>query len=534
MSNYQDIINDTKESLRLKKNELQAVKNLLLLADAQIDKYDILIRNIDDSALPLIREVNDSIEEVKAAYDARISAGCRNSLSWELEKSKKVKGILGLFEEYQLQTFTVKNNPDTTESIPFVGIKYYQSPSDRDYGANIIAEFVGDVSYGSTGIVVTSEGGVPSDAQIGDVITDDVDFPSIFSITNLPTIVSIGTTQVLGITTTLVGGISTGSTIFASFEDVGVSTSVNLGSIIERTGIVTASIVGFGTTTVETTFYDVTGIFTTGIVTATALFLSTSSTGYADNAPFTVYDLQTKPLIGLSTSANSGDVGAVFTIIRQEEVKRKKKDFTKSPHAPLRISVVKSSSIGAGHSASFDESGDPDEKVTWNPNKSYYDPVDEKIVNPEPNVGAGKVTYNVGNFSWPTLISCDQSGPYGSLVCTSSYASEGTSISVGGTDISASTGTTSTSPQNPSNSLCNQLDSAITEKVNLYNSIRSRNVPKIKGLIAASRTLRTQRYQKQTYAWSLLQAQDSIQNDIIDLEDGIDDLEKIDFSEFDV
>jgi hypothetical protein len=532
MSNYQDIINDTKESLRLKKEELKAVKNMLLLSDAQIDKYDILIRNIDKSALPFIKEVNDSIEEVKAAYDARIAAGCRNSLSWELEKSKKVKGILGLFEEYQLETFTVKNNPDTTESIPFVGIKYYQSPSDRDYGANIIAEFVGDVSYGSTGIVVTSEDGVPSDAQIGDVITDSVDSPSIFSISNLPNIVSIGTTQILGITTTLVGGISTGSTIFASFEDVGVTTSINLGSIIERTGIVTASIVGFGTTTVETTFYDVSGIFTTGIVTATALFLSTSSAGYADNAPFTVYDLQTKPLIGLSTSANSGNVGSVFTIIRQEEVERKKKDFTKSPHAPLRISVVESSSIGAGHSASFDESGDSNEKVTWNPNKSYYDPVDEKIVKPEPNVGAGKVTYNVGNFAWPTLISCTQIGP--NLVCTSSYAPEGTSISVGGTDISASTGTTPTSPQNPSNSLCNQLDSAITEKVNLYNSIRSKNVPKIKGLVAASKTLRQQRYQKQIYAWSLLQAQDSIQNDIIDLEDGLDDLEKIDFSEFDV
>lgn len=530
MSNYQDIINDTKESLKLKKDELQAVKNLLLLADAQIDKYDILIRNIDNSALPLIKEVNDSIKDVKSAYDARISAGCRSSLSWQLEKSTT---IFNIFQDFTLNKFTVKTNPDTTESIPFVGIKYYQSPSDRDYGSNIIAEFVGDVSYGSTGIVVTSEGGVPSDARIGDIITDDVDSPSIFSVTNLPSIVSIGTTQILGITTTLVGGISTGSTIFASYEDVGVSTSVNVGSIIERVGIVTASVVGFGTTTVETTFYDVSGIFTTGIVTTTALFLSTSSSGYVDNSPFTVYNSQTKPLIGLSTSANSGDVGVVFTIIRENEITREKKDFAKSPHAPLRISVIKSSSIGAGHSASFNESGDPDEKVTWNPNQSYYDPVDEKIVNPEPNVGAGKVTYNVGNFEWPTLISCTGGGEL-PLVCSTTYAPEGTSISIGGTNNSASTGTTSTSPQNPSNSLCNQLDNAITEKVNLYNSIRSTNIPKIKRLVVTSKTLRQQRYQKQIYAWSLLQAQDSIQNDIIDLEDGIDELEKIDFSQFDV
>ncbi len=145
-------------------------------------------------------------------------------------------------------------------------------------------------------------------------------------------------------------------------------------------------------------------------------------------------------------------------------------------------------------------------------------------------MGAGKVTYSVGDYAWPTRIVCTGTEPI--LNCTTTYVTEGTTISIGGTNISASTGTTSISPQNPSNSLCNQLDNAISQKTNQYISIRDRNVPKIKGLVAASKTLRKQRQEKQTYAWSLLQAVDSIENDIIDLEDGIDDLEKIDFSEF--
>ncbi len=345
MSIYNDIINSTKESVKAKKTELQAVKNMILLADTQIDKYDVLISNIDNAALPLIKEVNDSIEEVKSAYDARITAGCRNSLSWQLEDTEEVLGFYFGQNSYELNTFVVKENPAIKEEIPFVGIKYYQSPSDRDYGSNIIVEFEGDVSYCSTNIIVTSEDGLPTEIQIGDTIVDDIDSPTLFSISNLPKVVGFGTTQILGITTTLVGGISTGSTIFAHYG-AGISSNLELGSIIQRTGIVTAYIVGFGTTTVLTTFYSSSGIFTTGIVTSTGLFLSTSSIGYADNSPFNVYNIQTKPLIGLSTSSNSFDTGVTFTAIRQESKVRKKKDFTKSPHSPLRISVIKSSSAG--------------------------------------------------------------------------------------------------------------------------------------------------------------------------------------------
>jgi len=529
MSTSTDIINSLKQSIIAKQNEIKAIDNLLLLYDAQLDKYDALIKNIDKSALPLIDEVNAAIDEVKAAYDERITSGCRNSLSWQLEDTWSTFLIDYPEDEATYNKYTVLTNPDTASSIPYVGIKYYRNPSDRDYGANIIVEFVGDVSTGSTFITVTSEGGIPDKIQIGDTITDDVDSPEIYPLTDLPKVVGFGTTGIVGIVTTLVGGISTGSTIFAHYGS-GTSSNISLGSVLERSGIVTATITGIGSTEFPIVYYDPVGVFTTGIVTCTGLFLSISAVDYAADVEFNITEIQEKPTIGVTTIpvVSSNDVN--FTVIREDAV-AEKTDFTKSPNSPLTIGIVKSSSTGTGNSSFYDESGNPDIVATWNQNESYYDPIDERVVNPEPIVGAGKVIFNIGNFSWPTLVSCTKNpGIPTTYTCTSSYADEGTSVTIGSTSSTTSLGSTSTSPLSPSPSLCTQLDNNITEKLNNYNSIRSANVPKIQSLVSATRILRKQRTERQLYAWSLLQAKGSLQNDIIDITSDISELENIDFS----
>lgn len=524
MSNYIDIINSLKQTAAAKKNEVVAIDNMLLLADANLDKYKVLIRNIDKAALPLINEINVAAEELKQAYDDRITSGCRNNLSWQ-EIESWIDEYIESNDEYR--QFQVLVNPDTQQDTNLVGIKYYQTPSDRDYGSNIILEFDGSISYGSTNIIVDQ---ISSLIQIDDTIVDNIDSPQIFNASNLPTVVGFGTTAIVGIVSSIIGGISTGSTIFAHYGS-GISTTFPIGSTLERTGIVTASIVGFGITDFPIVYYNSAGIFTTGIITSTALILDSSAIDYAADVSFNILQTQTKSTIGLSTNANAFGTNVPFTVIRTDQT-RQKTDFTKSPNAPLNIGIINSGNVGLGNSAYFNESGDPNERKTWNPNESFYDPVEEEIINPEPKVGAGKVTYNIGDFAWPALITCTED-EFGLTDCTAVYASENTTVTIGGTNTSISLGTTSISPLSPSPSLCSQLDDAITEKLNNYNEIRNRNLQKIKNLVNTTKTLRKQKGDKQIYAWSLLQAKSSLNNDIIDLEEDLSELESTDFSEFD-
>lgn len=538
MSNYIEIINSLKQSIEIKRKEKEYIEGMILLSDAQLDKYDSLIKNIDSAAIPLIDEVNNAAKELKQAYDDRITSGCKSNLSWELidEWTNFVTGGSGdgssttkvNYKKYQVQI-----NPDNQEDINLVGIKFYRKPIDQDYGTNIVDTFFGDVSSDSTYIRITDEDiGIPSSLQIGDTITDDVDSPFIFDILSLPKIVGFGTTSVVGIVTNLVGGISTGSTVFAHYG-TGISTNLQIGYSFERTGIVTSSIVGFGSTQFSVIYYNEDGFFTTGIVTCRAIYLNNASIGYAADVSFNVGETSIIPAIGISTTPKVSGNNVEFTAIRpQGEIDVSEYDITKSPSSPLVIGTINLTTVGSGHSVFFDESGNPNELKRWNVSQSYYDPIKEKVIKPEPIVGAGKYTYNSGNSSWPTLVTASGTPP--NVVYTASYASEGTTITIGSTTSTVSTGTTNKSSLNPNNSFCNNLDVIISQKLSVYNEIRSRNNPQIQKLVSSSQSLRRQRDQKQLYAWSLLQSLSSVKLDVTNMESELIEMESIDFSEFDV
>ena len=212
---------------------------------------------------PFLAPINTQINAVKAAYDARIAANCANSLKWVAVawETKKVGGNDVQFVTYEcqrnaLQTVTRKERIDGSIEIVRTGVtdpativtgyyayKFYRKPLNRDYGANLIDVFSGSISTGSTIIQVeqsefdATAGDDGLEFKIGDEITDSIENPSIFPLGSLPAIVGVGTTTTFsGITTTIQGSISVGSTILSL---VGFGT-VDTGNVLVRLNTVTS------------------------------------------------------------------------------------------------------------------------------------------------------------------------------------------------------------------------------------------------------------------------------------------------------
>ena len=83
----QEIIDDLAENIKLKTEEREIMLDQLSFMDIEIDKIDVIIKRIDENVPPLAKEINDEIDKVKVAYEARISAGCRSDLEWVIDGS---------------------------------------------------------------------------------------------------------------------------------------------------------------------------------------------------------------------------------------------------------------------------------------------------------------------------------------------------------------------------------------------------------------------------------------------------------------
>ena len=89
MSFKQDILDDLQRSVKLKEDSRAGILDQLALSDVKIDKMDALIANVDKKIPPLIDEINNVITEIKEAHDARITAGCRSDLTWEVTETSE-------------------------------------------------------------------------------------------------------------------------------------------------------------------------------------------------------------------------------------------------------------------------------------------------------------------------------------------------------------------------------------------------------------------------------------------------------------
>jgi hypothetical protein len=536
-----NFIAEQQEELNYKIAEVQMLKDQLTLMDVRIDRYDAIISNIDKQIIPLVAEINDAIAGVKSAYDARISAGCKSDLYWELTSTKSYIEFLPIEEI----VYTCKKNPSVRIDEGFYGAKYYRRPQNQDYGSNIVREFAGTIGSGSTTLAVFGIIGTQN-LLVGDNIVDNIDNPVVFSSANLPKIVGFGTTSIAGVTTDFGGYVSSGSTIIANVG-VGTTIGINIGDSITLSGILTTGtrVVGFGTTTitVNNVWNPSTGTFISTNATTNSLIVSISAVG-TGTGTFKVGPLVTYPTLILDAVALSTATNANFTNIRTTQTDSTTFDYSNNPIDPVTVGILNSNVLGLGHKLVRINNGSPIGPFQWQEvmTSEFASKTDAQLNDterylrttyPEPACGASYARYYPGNNLWPVVYTNSYTGGGGFISSTSAYANEGTTIVVGSGNTSLYTiGYASVSSINPSAGVCNPLDVAITAAEASRDTIVANNLPKIDYLINASNPLREMRNTMETRAFAMLQGRVYADVEVNKLKQNLSILKSTDYTPF--
>lgn len=527
------IIDSIKTDIRNKLQQREEVTDILLLQDIDLDMYDELIVNIDKKIPDLVNEINVAIANVDAAYEARIDGDGRSDLKWETITTDVINPGFGLTATKIIRYEVVKN--DTRDQINRYGAKYFKRPKDRDYGASAVTDIPdASVGIGSTYIIVNNSnvtGGSFDglrDIKVNDTITDSIEQPIVFAIGDLPDVIGFGSTSILGIKTTFEGSLSVGSTIVA-FGGAGSTSSISIGDPLFRVGFTSTDsvVTGFGVTTIS-----IVGVGTTGEpveteVDTTAIYLDKVSIASTSQTTFNVGIYTTYPIIFINEISQSGATNENFHVIRNTGSDESFDPVT-SGENPVEVGTISNKNkIGYGHNIALINNGDPEVVKTFIEN-----------VDPEPSVGAGFEEYYIGNFSWPGKNTPVYGGIGGTSIIgyTFNYVSLGDTLSVvsgvGSTSSTSGIGVTNVGQSNPSTSVKNAQDQAITNAISNLNAIKSKNIPILNDLIAKSDTLRSIRNTKQSQAWGYRRARGFLLNEVTQAKKNLTNLENQDFTEY--
>ena len=536
-----NFIVEQQQELDYKITEVQTLKDQLTLMDVRIDRYDTIIGNIDKQIIPLIAEINVAISSVKTAYDARIDAGCKSDLYWELTSTKSYIGNLPIEEI----VYTCKKNPSVGITSGYYGAKYYRRPHNQDYGSNIVREFLGTIGSGTTTLAVFGVNETQN-LLVGDNIVDNIDNPVVFSSVNLPKIVGFGTTSIAGVTTDFGGYVSSGSTIIANIG-IGTTIGINIGDSISLTGILTTGtkVVGFGTTTitVNNVWNPGTGTFISTSAITNSLIISISAVG-TGTGTFKVGPLVTYPTLILDKSAQTNASNVNFTNIRSTQTDSTTFDYTNNPINPVTVGILNSNTLGLGHKLVRINNGSPIGPFQWQEvmtaqfaNKSDFQLNNTerylRTTYPEPACGASYARYYPGNNLWPVLYTNSYTGGGSFISSTSAYVSEGTTVAIGYGNTSLYTiGYANVSSINPSAGVCGPLDVGITTAEANRDTIIANNLPKIDYLINASNPLREMRNTMETRAFAMLQGRVYANVEVNKLKQNLSILKSTDYTPF--
>ena len=554
MAKAQEFIDEIVQSIKDKKQQREQLLDQLSLADIEIDKIDELIVNIDKGIPPLLEKVNEKIQAYVDAYEARIEAGCKSDLQWVYigqvgwgNKSAK---------EYEAKFVGIVTGK--------YGVKYFQSPKDRDYGSNLIAGFRGNIGQGSTVLAVTGGTNEPgyNNIKIGDEITDDLEEPQVFTIGTFPKVVGFGKTHTFsGITTSISGYISIGSTELYN-TGIGTNQDIPILSGIAYTNYlpVNTEIVGFGQTNITVgiqSYIDadskIKEVITTQTV--TSYILSNAAVGTAHSgSTFLVGLSEEVPSIIVSAACTSQEgFDTDYYAIRTTADIDEDFDFNKFPNDPVRIGNISSSKVGIGHSAVFVDDASrytsyPAGPFTWYSNrtatipslssraikelKNGKEPFDEATltIHPEPKQGGGGLRVPTGVDIWPCKKDAD--GDTQGAFSVARYIPEGTRAFVyrSGTVESLPTETTPPAGFLPAN--CGALKTAIDAAEAEMAATKAEYEPQIRKLVGMTGALRDYRNDKQIKAWGYLQGAAYLRAEIEKLGKYLAELKGEDFTDF--
>ena len=527
MTFQNEIIEELKQKLKNSSDARNAILDQIKLKDISIDKMDVLISNIDKKIPQLLQNINTKISALEAAYDARISAGCRSDLRWQITETKTNQRDSSSYTVYTC----IRNN--TREQKNFYGQKYYRKPLNRDFGSNLITELIGNISSGSTVLSIVGSGGTTagsiSDVVVGDTVTDNITSPTIFTIGQLPEVVSFGTTSVVGFTTTLGGNIGLGSDRFVNVG-FGTTAAVTIGSAVSFTGIlpVGTTVTGIGTADSVTSFYNpITGLTSSVTVTSPALILSNVSLAATESGTLYVGVTTTVPTLILDKVANQDSSNNLFSIIRTTSDIDSDFDFTKSPLNPVTVGILGSQS-GIGHTTLIVNNGSPSGPVQWKQQQN----------DPEPSIGAGFVDYYRGNTFWPVLT---VGAGFGLPGAATSYASLGQVFVSSSSTLTSNTSNATITTISPTGAVdgvnngsanCADLDASITAAENALTQAINDNLPELQRLNSLASTLREVRDKNELEAYGMLQGSAFQKSEVNKLQDQIDAISGSDLSDF--
>lgn len=527
-------ITECKEELEFKKKEREQLLDQLALYDVRIDRYDAVIENMDRSLLPGISDINTKAEAAAVSYESRVSAGCKSDLAWVQTGVTKI-GLPSNYgfgvQETQI-TYEVKKNSATYKKYGKWGIKYYRRPKNQDYGSNIVSEFYGAIGAGSTNLAIVQTGiAGTAGILVGDLITDDLENPTVFGIDNLPNIVGFGQSTLVIETKIFRGQVTIGSTVIAQ-AGAGDTNQIQVGNRIIGTSVLPfeTTVVAISSTPVSIEIWDFDfGGFITTTVSAPSLVISNPALD-TTTIDFAIGITSNYPSILLTNGANNAvepSDPTNFTVIRTTQSVLDEFDATNNPIDPVTVGIMNASTVGYGHSVVKVSSTAPPGPFQWREVLGEYDP--------EPACGAGFVDWYEGTDQWPILITYNYDAEGVLLSQTSAHAFEGTTVTIStGSTLPQKYGIgyTGTSSNNPSFSGCAARNTAISNAEAARDASIGQSQDTVEETLAASLRLRQLRDKLEGQAFVFLQGRAAADAEIVRLTKAIAELEAVDLSQY--
>ena len=395
MSIGTEVIGRTNKTIQDKLEQIDFFQDQIVLVDDERSLFDQAIFRLDKDLLGEIQIVNRALDDVKDAFQDRITVGCRTDLFWRVTGFTAGTGddddayqftctklAAGGYEQVGVGTSVLILNPATDELAQFplneynseqegrpqasffgfdprnfYGLRYYNEPYALDIGDTFITAFIGTMALGGNTVTVMQPVGAgTSDVlEVGDIISANKE--GVFN----------ATTKITGITTGLVD-------LRNSPNNVGIASTlqfVNILTVDNAAGASVQSPEPDGTFVTFRVIGDPANIVDTG------------------RQKYRFPDVSITPESGIGTYQVSG--------------------WNKDPFLMQDVGIMKTDTCGIGVSIALDNTGNPDAEQDWNPNLHgfvvEYDSRGEPAAGPvePPNVGSGRCFWPVGFSTRPMM-----------------------------------------------------------------------------------------------------------------------------------
>ena len=368
MSNSSDIIALVDKKIEdAEQCQTFSQEQISLLASSK-EPHKGAIEALDTLMFDETNAINNAINDVGAAYQSRVDAGCRSDLLWRVVGWTPPDGVDP--EEFELECIRVQAGG-------------YEQKSDTGIGS-VFAYVQPNGSSGITSTVhLTNKVGLASDNYHGLKLFQE---PYSHSVSDTYVTSGVGTCGFGTNTIYYMSPLPEGSIGGDNTPPIGIKT----GMLIQASQSLILPVGAHSITGVSTVFINMQRI-DSGIGTNASLIntltLSTSTIGIASAPqPDGTY-------VTFTISKDPSGIGITNWGVNWDD---------DEPHTPQTILMMDSSSIGIGTSIAYDNSGEPNLARTWNQFLlGYPDPDDTETNVTRPEVGAGKSHYLVGFGSFP-------------------------------------------------------------------------------------------------------------------------------------